>query len=144
MQIAGLYDDLLAVNRTIPRWRHQMETFPPYWPFVRGIHWSPVDSPHTGQWRGALMFSLMQTWTNLWVNNRDADDLRRHGVVVTSLQLPNIASTAVMQISVTMTCLQDPSNTSSALPSRMWKLGVQLMYSHKREIIKTVCIFYGI
>ena len=25
-----------------------METFPRYWPFVRGIHWSPVNSPHKG------------------------------------------------------------------------------------------------
>ena len=25
-------------------WRHQMETFPRYWPFVRGIHWSTVNS----------------------------------------------------------------------------------------------------
>ena len=36
-------------------WRHQMETFPCYWPFVRGIHQSPVDFPHIGQWRGALI-----------------------------------------------------------------------------------------
>ena len=27
-----------------------------YWPFVRGIHSSPLDSPHKGQWCGALMF----------------------------------------------------------------------------------------
>ena len=33
-----------------------METFPRYWPFVWGIHWSPVNSPHKGQWRGALSF----------------------------------------------------------------------------------------
>ena len=33
-------------------WKH----FPRYWPFVRGIHRSPVNSPHKGQWRGALMF----------------------------------------------------------------------------------------
>ena len=39
-----------------PWWRHQMETFPLNWPFVRGIHRSPVNSPHKGQWRGALMF----------------------------------------------------------------------------------------
>ena len=26
-----------------------------YWPFVRGIHLPPVNSPHKGQWRGALM-----------------------------------------------------------------------------------------
>ena len=55
-----------------------METFPRYWPFVLGIHRSPVNSPHKGQWRGALMFSLICAWTRGWVNNRDADDLRRH------------------------------------------------------------------
>ena len=32
--------------------------WPRYWPFVRGIHRPPVNSPHKGQWRGALMFSL--------------------------------------------------------------------------------------
>ena len=32
------------------KWRH----FPRYWPFVRGIHRSPVNSPHKGQWRGAF------------------------------------------------------------------------------------------
>ena len=33
--------------------------FPRYWPFVRGIHRSRVNSPHKSQWRGALMFSLI-------------------------------------------------------------------------------------
>ena len=56
------------------KWKH----FPCYWPFVKGIHRSPVNSPHKGQWRGALMFSLKCAWTNGWVHNRDADDLRRH------------------------------------------------------------------
>ena len=36
--------------------------FPRYWPFVRGIHRSPVNSPHKGQWRGALMLSLICAW----------------------------------------------------------------------------------
>ena len=40
-------------------WRHQTKTFSAYWPFVRGIHRSPVNSPLKGQWRGALMFSLI-------------------------------------------------------------------------------------
>ena len=31
--------------------------FPRCWPFVRGIHRSRVNSPHKGQWRGALIFS---------------------------------------------------------------------------------------
>ena len=56
------------------KWKH----FPRYWPFVRGIHRSPVNSPHKGQWRGALMFSLICTRINGWVKNREAGDLRRH------------------------------------------------------------------
>ena len=55
-----------------------METFPRNWPFVRGIHRSPVNSPHKGQWRGALMFSLICVSINDWVNNREAGDLRRY------------------------------------------------------------------
>ena len=38
----------------------------------------PVNSPHKGQWRGALMFSLICAWINDWVNNCEAVDLRRH------------------------------------------------------------------
>ena len=49
---------------------------PRYWPFVRGIHRPPVNSPHKGQWRGALMFSLICAWINGWVNNYEAGDLR--------------------------------------------------------------------
>ena len=52
--------------------------FPRYWPFVRGIHRSPVNSPHKGQWCEALMFSLICAWNNNWANNGDTGDLRRH------------------------------------------------------------------
>ena len=34
--------------------------------------------PHKGQWRGALMFSLICAWIKGWVNNHKAGDLRRH------------------------------------------------------------------
>ena len=34
------------------KWKH----FPRYWPCMRGIHRSAVNSPHKGQQRGALMF----------------------------------------------------------------------------------------
>ena len=36
--------------------------------------------PHKGQWRGALMFSLICARINVWVNNREAGELRRHRV----------------------------------------------------------------
>ena len=52
--------------------------FPRYWPFVRGIHRFPVNSPHKGQWRRALMISLICVWINGWVNNPEAGDLRRY------------------------------------------------------------------
>ena len=44
----------------------------------RGLHRSLVNSPHKGQRRGALMFSLICVWINGWENNREAGDLRRH------------------------------------------------------------------
>ena len=56
------------------KWKH----FPRYWPFVRGIYRSAVNSPHKGLWRGALMFILICARINVWVNNREAGDLRRY------------------------------------------------------------------
>ena len=44
------------------------------------IHRSPMDSPHKGQWRGALMFSLICAWTNVWVNSLDAGNVICHRV----------------------------------------------------------------
>ena len=38
----------------------------------------PGNSPHKGQWRGALMFSLICARINGWVNNGEAGDLRLH------------------------------------------------------------------
>ena len=62
------------IHDDVIKWKH----FPRYWPFVRGIHRSPVNSPHRGQLRGALVFSLICAWINDWVNNREAGYLRRH------------------------------------------------------------------
>ena len=56
------------------KWKH----FPRYWPFVRGIHRSPVNSSPKGLWRGALMIPLIWVWINGWVNNGEAGDLRRY------------------------------------------------------------------
>ena len=63
-----------SIHHDVIKWKH----FPRYWPFVRGIHRSPVNSLHKGQWRGALMFSMICPRINGWVNNREAGDLRRH------------------------------------------------------------------
>ena len=57
-------------------WRHQMEPFCALLAICAGNSPSPVNSPHKGQWRGALMFSLICVWINDWVNNREAGDLK--------------------------------------------------------------------
>ena len=62
------------VHDDVIKWKH----FPRNWPFVRGIHRSPVNSPHKGQWRGALMFTLICARINVWANNGEAGYLRRH------------------------------------------------------------------
>ena len=61
---------IVSTHDDVIKWKH----FPCYWPFVRGIHRSPVNSPHKGQWRGALMFSLICARINAWVNNSEAGD----------------------------------------------------------------------
>ena len=68
------YSNNLPAHDDVIKWKH----FPRNWPFVRGIHRSPVNSPHKGQWRGALMFTLICARINGWVNTREAGDLRRY------------------------------------------------------------------
>ena len=62
----------------MPWLRHQMETFSTILALCAGIHRSPVNSPHKGQWRGTLILSLICDWINGLINNRKAGDLRRH------------------------------------------------------------------
>ena len=47
-----LFSHVLTLHDDAIKWKH----FPRYWPFVRGIHWPPVNSPHKRQGRGALIF----------------------------------------------------------------------------------------
>ena len=53
--VIGLHGDrnyfIDLLHNDVIKWKY----FPRYWPFVRGIHRSPVNSPHKGQWRGALI-----------------------------------------------------------------------------------------
>ena len=61
-QTLCVYDDVI-----------KRKHFPHYWPFVRGIHRSPVNSPHKGQWRGTDVFfdlilikRLRKQWWGWW------------------------------------------------------------------------------
>ena len=82
------YDTFSLINqinlnymRVLTNWHDDVikwKKFSRYWPLVRGIHRSPVNSPHKGQWRGALMIGLIRALINSWVNNGEAGDLKRH------------------------------------------------------------------
>ena len=60
--VRSWHDDVIKWKHfpRVIKWKHFLR----YWPFARGIHRSPVNFPHKGQWCG--------------VNNREAGDLRRH------------------------------------------------------------------
>ena len=60
----GSMRSIPPTNNDVIKWKH----FPRY----------AKNSPHKGQWRGALMFSLICAWANGWVSNREAGDLRQH------------------------------------------------------------------
>ena len=80
----------VLLNFFVTWWRHQMETLSALLALCAGNSPVPVNSPHKGQWRGALMFSLICARIHDWVNNREAGDLRRHrghyDVIVMRLQ----------------------------------------------------------
>ena len=68
----------IRIHDDVIKWKH----FPRYWPFARGIHRSPVNSPHKGQWRGALVFFNLrlskQSWG--WWFEAPSCSLWRHSV----------------------------------------------------------------
>ena len=60
-----IFSYLQQFHDDIIKWKH----FPRYWTFVQGIHPSQVNSPHKGQWPGALIFSLICA-LNKWLSKQ--------------------------------------------------------------------------
>ena len=81
-------------------WRHQMETFSVLLALCTGNSPVTVSSPQKGQWRRALMFSLICTWINDWVNKGEAGVLRCHRphYDVTVMLNTDICSTSVIPV----------------------------------------------
>ena len=104
--------------------------FPRYWPFVRGIHRSPGNSPNKGQWRGALMFSLIYVWINGWVNNREGGDKRsyraHYDIIVMWLDawLKNLFSQTLKQhnsCAILTICKENPLAADESSPHKIRK-----------------------
>ena len=79
--IPGIMPTVLC-HADVIKWKH----FWRYWPFVRGIHRSPVNSLHKGQWRGALTVSLICAWITGWANNGEAVNWDAIAPIIASLQ----------------------------------------------------------
>ena len=68
-------------------WRHQMETFRRYWPFVQriiGHRWIPRTKASDAE---LWCFLWSAPWMNCWVNNRQAGDAI--ALIMMSLQWNN-------------------------------------------------------
>ena len=89
---------LMLLHCILAWWRYWR-----YWPFVWGIQRSPVNSPHKGQWRVALMFSLIYAWINDWVNNREAGDL----FIMTSLYFGGLTNFCRFYRDITVSLTND-------------------------------------
>ena len=115
------YDDVI-------KWKH----FPRYRPFVRRIHRSPENSPHKGQWRGALIYSLICTWMNDWivriVSNREDGDLRRH--------------CANYNIIVMLVCHSKPDNNFTQLYALHLSQN-SILHMMAILLLQKGCIFHG-
>ena len=126
--ISSSHDDVM-------KWKH----VPCYWPCVRGIHRSPVNPPHKGQWHRALMFSLICARINGWAHNREAGNLRHHcahhDATVMKDQLESMGN--ILDVMIWKRCL----HYQSFVRGIYWWL---MDFSHKWPVIYSFDIFFAI
>ena len=63
-----------CIHDDVIKWK----IFPRYWLIVRGIHRSPVSSPHKASDAELWWFFFICASINGWVNNREAGNLKLH------------------------------------------------------------------
>ena len=108
-------------------WRHQMETFSTWLALCAGNSPVPVKSPYKGQWRRALMFSLICVWINGLVYNREAGDLGHHR---------GHYDVSVMYYQKWMTHISWFMISLSVIPSSMYRTSV--LYSFKFIVLPMI------
>ena len=114
-----------------------METFSPLLDLRVGHRWWPVNSPHKGQWRWALMFSLIYAWVNGWVNYRKSGDLRRpHSHYDVTVMNPSIWTfrlcfqllLGILQLGWITVYLSDPLTRGYMTASAIYVMTSQVKY----------------
>ena len=73
---ARIYITTLWYIGDVTVWKHFLH----YWPFVRGMRWSPVHSRHKDPVTRPLIFFWNVTYRNCWINSRVPVVCRRHEV----------------------------------------------------------------
>ena len=81
-------------------WRHQMETISVLLALCAGN--SPVSGESPSQTPVTVVFSLICAWTNGWVNNRNAGDLRRGICCTNSITINKINSMCTHDVRTVM------------------------------------------
>ena len=97
-------------------WRHQMETFSALLAICAVNSPVPGEFPHKGQWRGALMFSLIYARISGWVNTGEAGDFRCHHahydvIAVKVLHTEGMVSRGLLLRRGAMNCTYGLANT---------------------------------
>ena len=114
-----LHDDVI-------KWKH----FPCYWPFVRGIHQSLVDSPHKGQWCWALVVfdlrlnKLLSKQSRSWWFEKPSCSLWHHCHAICKIVLGQ----AMSKGGSTVLLQQETSPSSVTADHKGWDMGVFCLF----------------
>ena len=121
--------------------RHQLETFFTLLAICVGKSPVMVNSLHKDQGRGPFMFSLICTWINSGINNRESGDLRRHRANYDVTVLPPII-VITWQISLPVCC---SGSIQMALPlthhylKQLWYPRQTLICVSRPQWVKPLC-----
>ena len=121
----------------VVKWKH----FPCYWHFVRGIHRSPVNSPHKGQWRRALMFSLVCVEYIIETVEYTIETLVIWDAIALIMTSDIALSVRRYQshIGLALLCLR--SHCNECIMPTMQHIGIILIFSHAyKNLIKYISI----
>ena len=93
--------------------------FPPYWPFVWGIHWSPVNSPHKGPvTRSFFIFFDLPQNKRLSKQSRRGDLRNRRARYDVIVMILVIYATVTFTRWLSVTCF---NSIYTMYSSRLWK-----------------------
>ena len=135
----------MNINIIAPWW--QIETFSAL--LALCVWNSPVtgEFPHKGQWRGALMFSLIWAWTNGWVSNQNFGDLRGHhahyDVTVVTQSCIHLVDINITALSLVYICIFGLHSSHTCITAKLSGPSlkqeenlqfVRLVYLHKHMI----------